>query len=147
MGYTHYWTPPALIKDRDWKAFVSAVSRLVENDKVRGLLAGPLGAGDPIADETSVAFNGRAFDRYESFVLTQTMEDSWGFCKTGRQPYDVAVVATLMLAAHYIPGFVWRSDGDPKDHRRGFELACEAVPLSEWPRFAKSSPATEQPLV
>ena len=102
MGYTHYWYV------RDLEAAARALP-LVAADLRRLLpslppLAGWDGQGSPVLEEREVAFNGLVPDDYETFRLEarpegyrQTERGLFGFCKTGRHPYDLAVQAALAL--------------------------------------------------
>ena len=65
----------------------------------------------PQVDGEVVRFNGRDEDGHETFMIERT-GTSWEFCKTARKPYDVYVVACLILLHHYNPEFVWSSDGE-----------------------------------
>ncbi len=133
MGYTHYW----YIKD------IQAVRRalpLVASD-LRHLLpqlpplAGWDGAGAPTIEDREIAFNGVSPNDYETFLLVSdpgayinTERGLFGFCKTGRRPYDLAVqVALLLLKWHseaIAPGAVrLASDGDLAD----WDRACRMV--------------------
>ena len=102
MGYTHYWYV------RDLEAAARALP-LVAADLRRLLpslppLAGWDGQGEPTLEAQEVAFNGAFPEDYETFrlearpeVYMQTERGLFGFCKTGRHPYDLAVQAALAL--------------------------------------------------
>lgn len=119
MGYTHYWT----IVNADpsaWGKFRNATERVITAVQSKGIrIAGPLGTGRHDI-ETAILLNGAEPDAYESFVLDPA--DGWTFCKTARRPYDLSVVAILVLAEHY--GILRAtSDGEPHEWTAGLALA------------------------
>lgn len=124
MGYTHYWSGPAL---DDHQARIAAHDiRLIIKAK-RTTIRGPLGAGLPEISALQVLLNGDegTADDYETFELRfdRGVDD---FCKTGRRPYDIVVTACLAyLAAEH--GYEVSSDGDAKDWEAGVALAGAAL--------------------
>jgi len=102
MGYTHYWYV------KDLRAVERALPQ-VASDLRRLLpqlppLAGCHGEGAPAIEDWEIAFNGVAPNDYETFLLasspeayTQTERGLFGFCKTERHPYDLAVQVALAL--------------------------------------------------
>jgi hypothetical protein len=139
MGYTHYW----YVKNM-WA--VEQALPQVARDLKRLLpqlppLAGWDGTGAPTIDDREIAFNGVEPDDYESFSLvsspegyTPTEKGLFGFCKTERRPYDLAVqVALVLLKWHseaIAPDAVEvASDGNLADWRR----ACQVVESLGYP--------------
>jgi hypothetical protein len=133
MGYTHYW----YVKDTQT---LELALPLVAGDLKRLLpqlppLAGWDGTGTPTIGDREIVFNGVRPDDYETFFLvpdpeayTKTEKGLFGFCKTGRRPYDLAVqVALALLKWHgeaIAPGAVrLASDGDLTD----WDRACRMV--------------------
>lgn len=93
-------------------------------------LAGPCGSGKPILNENGVfAFNGNEDEEgdYESFYVSlhcNRCEFEFGFCKTARKPYDVAVcLALLCLANEFGEDFSYSSDGDIEEGEEGWGVA------------------------
>ena len=149
MGYTHY------LKQRGdlgsgWSEFcddVRAVIAEVERGDI--VIAGWDGEGAPEIGLDRVAFNGSASQVIDSMTGetgdAETAEilravdatESWRrndagealiWCKTGRMPYDAAVVAVYALAAERWPDTLTiRSDGLEGDWAAGVELARRAV--------------------
>lgn len=154
MGYTNYWgfkRSPKEIENADVK-LANAVETFkrgmdVIGDKVshdRGVhyglkgeyadyeeplhLAGPCGSGKPILNEKGVfSFNGSEKENgdYESFdVFLNDRHCEFGFCKTARKPYDVAVcLALLCLANEFGEDFHYSSDGDIENGEEGWGVA------------------------
>lgn len=62
-----------------------------------------------------ITFNGIGDAAHETMWFDRK-GDGFQFCKTARKPYDIAVIALLLLANRYAPE-VWDigSDGDAKD--------------------------------
>ena len=139
MGYTHYW----YIKDMQ---AVEQALPMVANDLRRLLpslppLAGWDGKGEPTLEAQEVAFNGVEPEDYETFRLEarpegyrQTERGLFGFCKTGRHPYDLAVQVALALLKWHgeatAPGAVEvDSDGNLVE----WVKACELVERLGYP--------------
>ena len=93
-------------------------------------ICGGLGEGEPRISETEVWFNGDgsldldhetfAFDLYETGYykgVDDIKEDGvFGFCKTARKPYDIAVCVSLMVIKHHLGSdFSISSDGGLED--------------------------------
>jgi hypothetical protein len=126
MGYTHYWTHPDNPAYRQaWPQLVQDAARIITAVTNAGItLAGPAGSGLPRADRRGVCLNGSVVlgQAYEAFIIwppadTSRSEDAsrrwkWDFCKTARQPYDLAVCAILLRFHLILPGgFLISSDG------------------------------------
>lgn len=112
MGYTHYWTTTTELPAIAFQAFFADVVKLFALPEVKGLLAYESDSTRaPLADNDQVQFNGRGEQSHETFIFTRGPQDT--FCKTAYKPYDVAVVAVLLLAKRHFKGLisVW-SDGD-----------------------------------
>jgi len=149
MGYTHYWNfkkNPKDCKDGS-KKFAKAVELLkkclkkvpteieVENYdwknnttstiKVPFVLKGGNGEGKPKFTDELVCFNGDAsmgYD-YETCCLALNNDEyEFDFCKTARQPYDVAVCLTLLCFKEtFGDDFSYSSDGNENDE--GWKMA------------------------
>ena len=69
-------------------------------------------SGPPHADDQAIIFNGIGDKGYETFYLPRDSEFKFLFCKTSNKPYDLAVMATLLLVHHHMPHrYSIRSDG------------------------------------
>ncbi len=150
MGYTHYWKfkqNPKDVKDGS-KKFAKAVKLLkkclaklpaeieiggsydwksdtTKPVKVPFVLKGGNGEGEPIFTDEIVCFNGDAslnYD-YETCYLALNNDDyEFDFCKTARQPYDVAVCLTLLcFKKTFGDDFTYYSDGNSEDE--GWKMA------------------------
>lgn len=142
MGYTHYWKftqNPKDIEGGDIK-FQNAVSLLKEgikllpktieygDEEVSLKLCSGNGKDEPTITDTAVCFNGDAASGHdsESFYIALDYADdySFNFCKTSREPYDVAVcLAILCFKKAFGNDFSYKSDGDIKAGEEGWELA------------------------
>lgn len=129
MGYTHYWTfkkSPANIADGKEK-FANAVALFKEG--LKKLQDIPLGNGrgenEPIITDTEVCFNGKAPEDYETCAMSLESK-GFDFCKTARQPYDVAVCLLLLcMADAFGDDFEYSSDGDIENGEEGWARAKE----------------------
>lgn len=160
MGYTHYWRQYRDFTDEEWdyarEFFHKGLELLSEdlsfqttahdwgNDPVS--IRGPQGTGEPLCNENEIGFNGcKSLDLdHESFYVQKIASGYvWSptqrffFCKTARKPYDVLVVAMLMMFHEMNPWFEWSSDGGDQHApamdggRRLYNAIVEA--LCPWP--------------
>ena len=127
MGYTHYFNfkkNPADIENGEVK-FMNAVAMFRKGlEKLPNLkLRGGLGKGEPIINDKEVCFNGDAStgEDYETFRISFANDGDGfdDFCKTARQPYDVAAcLALLCFKKAFGDDFQYSSDGYcPVDYR------------------------------
>lgn len=119
MGYTNYWKPN-IKKINQTVAFPKEM--LDQMDKVRETfnagvmnktIDAPLTSSVTIGDIISVRGTCEGFDfclRKDPDMGNRLGVDSWKFCKTCRDPYDVIVKCFLMLLQKY--GFItsWSHD-------------------------------------
>lgn len=115
MGFTHYFDQERAVTETEWEAITKDVEALLAHlATTRELeivgVSGERGTTPEISSER-IAFNGLEEDGFESFVLGRE-QGGFGFCKTGRRPYDLLVTAALIVAAHHAPGaYTVTSDG------------------------------------
>jgi hypothetical protein len=121
MGYTHYFdyepTDPRF--QRAWPQMVSDTRKIVARVHSAGIvLRNPFGAGPPVVSvDTAIALNGDETQDLscEPLVLVPREDPpyrQYGFCKTGRFPYDLAVMAVLLRCHLLAPdAFTFHSDG------------------------------------
>lgn len=108
MGYTHYWNGRYHLTQN----LVEDVKSIIAKAKEDGIVLGDWeGHGEPEVGTRLISFNGSAA-RNEDFETAAFADDSEGFCKTGRKPYDVVVGAVLLRIRHYNRNFRIESDGD-----------------------------------
>ncbi len=142
-GYTHYWrwriTPDAkrlepcirdmakiadakrdLLADREERTGAGAVFPFEDERPLDG------GAGDAEAVRfPAIAFNGIAEEAHETFVFPFAFDEGFNFVKTQWKPYDVVVVACLIVARdHFKPEeLAIGSDGEwGRDWNAGAQL-------------------------
>lgn len=144
MGYTHYWKKVGAIDEKRYKLALSKIRKLIELHKDNipaGNTAGgyysdclnerlgdcggdnPVSKADYIDD---ICINGLGDMSHETFFLPVNGFDleEFQFCKTARKPYDVIVVACLVILKHYLGNsFKFSSDGDDLELEEGFNLA------------------------
>ena len=109
MGYTHYWKVERDLTNEEWDDIRARATIWILREGAK--VAGPLGDGEPLVDEKSIAFNGSGDDSHESFVFERHKTD-FAFCKTARTPYDRAVVEVLKAIRNVAPESVTiSSDG------------------------------------
>lgn len=77
-----------------------------------------------------INFNGEGDNGHENLVLSRTPKE-FEFCKTNRKPYDLLVVATLVLYKYHFPKKVEiSSDGGNEVWRKSYGLIAKALPDS-----------------
>jgi hypothetical protein len=119
MGYTNYWKPN-LKKINETVEFPKEMLEKMEKvratfnsavmaGKIQSNLLGSVTLGDTIC--LNGTCEGFEFDLCKDSRMGDRIGvDSWTFCKTCREPYDMAVKCFLMLLQKY--GFItsWRHD-------------------------------------
>ncbi len=134
MGYSIYWTPKKLTEEQIPAQFWNDCEKVLDKIISKGIiLATPdgtevLDSGHKIINywepeenkAPGLGFNGFVERACESFCLV--FDGEWNFCKTRREPYDLAVKCILMLADKYdllensdVDNRTWSFDGDEKD--------------------------------
>ena len=122
MGYTHYWHFGPFIDEVDYSTALSECRKIVRESPIK--LGNWEGNAGPLLRD-GFTFNGKGEDAYETFSMkAEPDRDNW-FCKTGRMPYDVVVVACLCVLADRLgpKGIHVTSNGDPHEWEDGKALA------------------------
>tara|TARA_R110000824_G_scaffold120382_5_gene275687 strand:+ start:26127 stop:26657 length:531 start_codon:yes stop_codon:yes gene_type:complete len=101
MGYTVYWNSSDGVKIEDAAPDIRELLGFCKGERpdiniTPPELAGALTEFEPILTGTQLIFNGAGEEGAESFYLDDD-QSGFGFCKTNRMPYDVAVKAALVL--------------------------------------------------
>lgn len=137
MGYTHYFSRVAGNKknaaklEKQYKLAIEQCQKIVKfySDTYGGLsgytahtLPGKYGG---------LNVNGSGDNGHEDFVMREHWSENGGeFCKTARKPYDVVVVACLIVLKHYMgDDFKVGSDGFAQDWLAGLGLAQHITEL------------------
>lgn len=143
MGYTHYFSfkAPKRAKgeaervEKSYKTAIKHCQKIIQTySKVNGGIAGYT-AHSKLMQYGGVVCNGKTGEDCEDFVLRehymQNLEDRFGeFCKTGQNPYDVLVVACLIVLKHYLcDNIAIDSDGTKTDWSEGLLLARKITGL------------------
>jgi hypothetical protein len=118
-GYTLSWEHSEDFDNKEWAKIIKAAVATIKLAKSKGIeIAGPFGDGQPELTNLKIALNGSSEQNsdgdsadHESFVLSKKAEDTGGFVKTARKPYD-AVVATILAAAQKIAPKKFKPGGD-----------------------------------
>jgi hypothetical protein len=118
MGYSHYWRPKKEPTDQQWQNILDGFKKLQALALISRDVPIQLEFDDsspPQKDEYCISFNGVGDYGHETFYLARV---STGFncCKTARKPYDLMVMAVLLLMHRYAPR-AWdiSSDGGERD--------------------------------
>lgn len=140
MGYTHYWSFNKTSKvnagtvERRYQLAIRRINQVAKFYQS----CQPKGSDTRLSGYTAftpkyggVHINGSRGNDHEDFTLREHYnENNWGSCKTARKPYDVVVVASLILLKHYLKqDFQVDSDGDRQDWLEGLYLVREAAGL------------------
>lgn len=122
MGYSHYWQSRGFTPEQ-WAQLQESARVIFARARRAGIgIAGWNGRSAIEYGPDRLAFNGREPHAFETCAIASGQD--YSFCKTGREPYDAAVVAVLIVAARIAPhAFEWRSDGDAAEHAAGERLA------------------------
>jgi hypothetical protein len=126
MGYTHSWEGPVNCSVPRWEKLQEDLQKVMA---ARGI---PLadGSGDrgtvPRVRGREICFNGVGAQAHETFAISHGQNREFGFCKTAQKPYDIIVVAALVIVKEYNPDFIVSSDGDEAELQDGVDL-CKRV--------------------
>lgn len=127
MGYTHYWRKVKdsveEVEESNYQLALKGMREVLSSKK--SILADCDGDEPLNLDKKGIYFNGIGDDSYEGFYLAKTIEenDDFEFCKTARQPYDVVVVACLIILNNYCSSvFQIESDGKKDEWKDGQKL-------------------------
>ena len=126
MGYTHYWESDTGIYNEHLREAITNMS-IVINDNT-DILAGGDGTGKPEITDDEIRFNGIGDGSHESFSISTDWKGTFNFCKTSEKPYDVIVVACLVVLKYHLGDSVRvSSDGDCEDLTAGIVLAMKYI--------------------
>ncbi|EKA95897.1 MULTISPECIES: hypothetical protein [Enterobacterales] len=154
MGYTHYFTQKQSVDPLMWQNFRKHLDKLYHHYLANPISAEQICGGYPdkpivlcdgleenrlndgslfTDDGEALCFNGNAADdmNHETFIVQREIpvEDYWDFCKTAYKPYDVFVVAALLLLYNLCPGyFSVSSDGDIWDWQPVLDYVSQVFP-------------------
>lgn len=137
MGYTHYWYKDKTLHKRAFDRFSKDCRKIIDQ-----IVSEDNGIELEDIETTGdlVFFNGD----HETFVFERkTDHPDWApperkkekkvfdFCKTEQKPYDVVVVACLVLAKHYFGDqVIFKSDGKPQEMEDGIKLVRQVLGTS-----------------
>lgn len=142
MGFTQYWYREKIIDQVIYNKIVADFKKIREELFHRGvLLAGINGDGVPIITHSQINFNGSAklqgngepfkFDRELQFDNIRPRKPETmvlQFTKTGGLPYDLAVMAILIIAKYHLDGrIIIQSDGSSEDWNCARELCQQTL--------------------
>jgi hypothetical protein len=142
MGYTHYWSFKAPKRgeaakvEKNYQRAIKQCNKIIkaysaEYGGLSGYSAHAKGYG-------GLHVNGSRENACEDFILrehfSQNLEIGFrpgcDFCKTAQNPYDVVVVACLIVLKHYLPDNIQvNSDGNKSDWIDGLNLATKVLKL------------------
>jgi hypothetical protein len=122
MGYTHYWYDrPYTIYN--YEALCSDIDLIQvycdgRGIKLRGFdtTINEYREGALLYNKHEIAFTGLEDETCESFVMQRELnrDEAFLFCKTWREPYDLAVCLVLLRMKAIVPDFEFDSDGNLK---------------------------------
>ena len=117
MGYTHYWEfRPQYLKKEQVDTIIKGINKIISNYPTIKIVDG-LGEKDtqPHINKDYIRLNGCENQGYETFHINlQKEKDSFNFCKTAHQDYDIIICQILILMAETISDdkvFNFSSDG------------------------------------
>ena len=137
MGYTHYWYKIPILSEDSWKDFIQDFNKVLphfQNELDQ--------TSDQQLEITNkiVYFNGIEENSHETFYFErkQDMKERFiqkdengfifGFCKTARKPYDLAVCVALICAKKHFGDLIKvSSDGEDEDGWLQAKQLCDKV--------------------
>lgn len=129
MGYTHYWVFNKKPNAVEYARAIKDISKIARACKE--FLSG-YSAHVPPHVYGGAMINGIGDDRHEDFTLRERPADVYpfNFCKTAAKPYDIAVVASLIVLKHRLGDDISvSSDGGARDWNAGLKLAKRVTGL------------------
>lgn len=106
MGFTRYYDGNVTITDQ----LVADVEKIISEAPCA--INGWDGTGEPVVTTEEIRLNGNELnDESCETLLIENGNQSWGFCKTARQPYDLVVATILRRVKFFNPSFDVSSDG------------------------------------
>ena len=132
MGYTHYWRLGPFIEEKSYKKALTECRKIIKASPVP--LGNAYGDGKPKLNN-GVWINGVGEDGHETFALGSIpiresggSDPGFNFCKTARKPYDLIVVACLLVLHDRLGESVGvSSDGEPHEWEAGREFASKVL--------------------
>lgn len=131
MGYTHYWARPPKIDKEVFATIKTEMETALE--KLPILIGNGCGNQKFVREKDCVVFNGYGYDdSHETFYFPRETEPEsykiseknhvFGFCKTARKPYDLAVMVCLLIAKWHLKSkLLVYSDGGAEEWESGFK--------------------------
>jgi len=131
MGYTHYWEikkqkRTAVTDEQNYQKAIRDIHKMVLFAKENACNLAGVTAHTKVGSYGGINFNGVKSHGHETFYLTQHFKDNedFNFCKTAQKPYDVVVVAALIILKYHLKDRVRvTSDGENIDWQAGLKLA------------------------
>lgn len=142
MGYTHYWNfiPPKRGETaKVEKAYQKAIKECAKIARTYYLANGGISGYSAHTEPGSyggLKVNGKGDDMHEDFIMREYFKENFEdhtnplvntgfhFCKTAQKPYDIVVVACLIVIANRLPNNISvDSDGNTDDWQDGLKLA------------------------
>ena len=119
MGYTHSWNfngkAPKDVENASekWNKAKELIQTIINKVQERGIkLGNGIGEKTPILNDKVIVFNGFGDESCESFGIAYGDTCDFDFCKTCKEPYDLAVTTSLLaLKSVYGDDFNYKSDG------------------------------------
>ena len=131
MGYTNYFEGNGKVADEVQKKAFDTIIKLCMDHK--DILAGGHGDGEPELTQECICINGKDEESHEIFLVQKELVE-YSFCKTARLPYDLVVMASLIILKYYY-GDAIKIDSDGIDfepeHSEDIEFDDEVVEAIE----------------
>jgi len=138
MGYTHYWYKQSRIQKSVMQKIASDFKKVLPEFK--DLLCFEFNEPNkkPVITNALIRFNGKGKDGHETLYFEQVVDLNqhfshdngliFGFCKTARKPYDIAVTTFLIIAAkHLKDGIRVTSDGNESEWQEAKDLCQKTL--------------------
>jgi len=147
LGYTHYWYRKPELDSQAFKLFAKDMNRLLFESRIPVTYCKKMNDNcwndvDGFeANQDRVNFNGKGEDSHETFLIERVSEEKFqqfddngllfSFTKTAYKPYDILVVAGLILGQFHFgkQAFKISSDGGVEDWQAGLKLVNDTFGL------------------
>jgi hypothetical protein len=137
MGYTHYFTfkrdasMNAAEAEAAHQVAIKECTKVLRTLKREGVSLSGYSANSK-KQYGGLKVNGTKDDAHEDFVIrehfSQNVDEGFGFCKTARKPYDIAIVACLAILKYRLGACIEvGSDGNASNWIEGVETAARIL--------------------
>ena len=134
MGYTHYFRmheDGAEFSEQEWLAIQRDFRRVAQAADVKICYEFNMPHQLPLIGDDFIQFNGPGDAGHETMVLARQPIKAFNFCKTNQKPYDLLVMALLIIVFQHTQRLQITSDGTTDEWQPAVDLVERALKQME----------------